>query len=117
MGNAQGRGGTSGGLIIDDGPAPRIGEGVSQHGGLAVAQAKYRHVGCNRSSCPTRTNRMTGDALTTQSVTTADLLLEFFEVHREQLGLGPRRCFQKIAVCEPGQPRRLTGREFSATAQ
>jgi hypothetical protein len=41
---------------------------------------------------------MTGDALTTQSVTTADLLLEFFEVHREQLDLRPRGRFKEIGV-------------------
>jgi hypothetical protein len=39
---------------------------------------------------------MIGDALTTQSVTTADLLLEFFEVHREQLDLRSCGGFKKI---------------------
>jgi hypothetical protein len=40
---------------------------------------------------------MTGDALTTQSVTNANLLLELFVVYREQLDLGPRRSIQKIS--------------------
>jgi hypothetical protein len=41
---------------------------------------------------------MVGDALTTQSVTTADLLLELREVDREQLDLRLRGRFQKIGV-------------------
>jgi hypothetical protein len=52
----------------------------------------------SRSSCPTATSKITGDAFTTQSETTADLLLEFFEVYREQLDLGPRGRFKKVSI-------------------
>jgi hypothetical protein len=41
---------------------------------------------------------MTGDAFTTQSVTTADLLLEFFEVNRKQFDFRLRGRHKKIGV-------------------
>src|SRR5258708_326552 len=57
---------------------------------------------CNKSSSPIRASRITGDALTTQSVTKTDLLLEFFEVYREQLDLRLRGRIEEIGVSQSG---------------
>src|SRR5260370_38756578 len=70
---------------------------------------------CNKSSWPTRASRITGDALTTQSVTNAYLLLELFVVNREQFDLRLRGRLQKIGVRQPGQARGLTRGQFTPT--
>jgi hypothetical protein len=71
----------------------------------------------NKSSCPTQANRMTGEALTTQSETTAGLLRELFHVDRIKSNLGPSGRFKEIAVRHPRQPGCLTCGEFAAATQ
>jgi len=72
---------------------------------------------CNKSSSPTRANRITGEALTTHSETTPGLLREFFHVDRIKSNLGPSGRFKEIAVPHPRQPGCLTRGEFAAATQ
>ncbi len=60
---------------------------------------------------------MIGDALTTQSETTADFLLEVLHVHREELDTSVHRGFEELGIGHAGEARSLAGREDAATAE
>jgi hypothetical protein len=49
MRNSECRGGVASSLVIDNGSATGIGQGVSENAGLPGAQAECRHSGRNRS--------------------------------------------------------------------